>query len=77
MHESKLNIVSLILISIATLQLILNVTDIVMVFKTEEGILDFLPSYLRNTVFMAYPILLFLSFFQFTILIETNQGDRK
>ena len=73
MKRKTLKKVSYVLICLATLLLILDVIDIKMVFgKTEVGLWDFMPSFLRQTMFLAYPILLVTSYVMFIITTKAK-----
>jgi hypothetical protein len=66
--RERLKIFSFILVFLATLLLILNIIDIKMVFgKTEVGLWDNFPGIVRQTMFVAYPILLVTSYVLFIV----------
>jgi hypothetical protein len=63
--------ISFVLICLATLLLILDIIDIKMVFgKREVGLWDHMPSLFRQTMFLAYPILLATSYALFIVTIK-------
>ena len=74
MPKPTFKTISFILVSIATILLVLDLTHLIMVFKTEKGLLDFLPPALIEGVFIAYPIFLFISYFLF--FVSQNIKDK-
>lgn len=55
--------VSFLLLCIATLLLILDIVDIKMVFgRNETGLLDNLPGFVRQTLFIGYPVCLVVAY---------------
>ena len=68
MTLKRFKIFSFILVFLATLLLILDIIDITMVFgKKEVGLWDNLPGVFRQTMFLAYPILLLTSYVLFFV----------
>ena len=63
----KLKTTSNVLVCLATLLLILDIIHFKMVDKTEKGLWDFLPSSLRQSVFLFYPIILLTSYILFIV----------
>jgi hypothetical protein len=58
--------VSFLLVCIATLLVILDVIDIKMVFgRTEVGLWDNMPSFVRQVMFLGYPICILTSYILF------------
>ena|SRR5437868_11401670 len=67
--------ISIVLIFIATLLLILNIVDMKLVFgKKETGLWDNMPGFVREALFLAYPICLLVSFILFiwTLKVKTR-----
>ncbi len=63
----KLKNTSIVLACVATILLFLDIIHFIMVDKTEKGLWDFLPSSLRQSVFIFYPILLLISYVLFIV----------
>ena len=65
--------VSFLLVCIATLLLILNIIDIKMVFgRTEIGLWDKMPGFVRLTMLLGYPICLLTSYVLFVWTVKTK-----
>jgi len=63
MNLKKLKNLSLVFVILATILLTLNIIDIKMVFgKRETGLWDTTPVFIRQTMFLAYPISLLTSY---------------
>lgn len=65
--------VSFALVCIATLLLTLDIIDIKLVFgKAETGLWDRMPSFVRQAMFLGYPICLLTSYFMFVWTRKTK-----
>jgi hypothetical protein len=67
--------ISIVLIFIATLLLILGIVDMKLVFgKRETGLWDNIPLFVREALFLGYPICLLVSFILFigTLKVKTR-----
>lgn len=62
MSQQSLKNISIFLAIAATLLLVIDLAHLKMVFDSEKGLLDSLPGILRNAMFIAYPVLLFISY---------------
>ena len=66
--HKRLKIFSFVLVYLATVLLILDIIDIKMIFgKTEVGLWDNFPNVFRQAMFVAYPILLVISYVLFIV----------
>ena len=66
MDLKKIKNFSLVLVILASILLTLNIIDIKMVFgKSETGLWDKLPAFVRQSMFLAYPISLLASYILF------------
>jgi hypothetical protein len=72
MQKSTVKKISFVFALFATILLILNITNYIMVFKIERGLLDFLPTAVLQTIFVLYPISLFISYALFIVTQQTN-----
>ena len=74
MPKSNLKFIAFILALIATILFILHAINFILVFKTEKGLWDFLPSFWLSALLLLYPCLLFLSYFFY--MISKHVKDR-
>ena len=62
----QIKVTSIVLVAFATILLVLDIIDIKMVFgRREVGLWDNMPSFIRQTMFLAYPISLLTSYIMF------------
>lgn len=62
----QIKLTSIVLVVFATILLMLNIIDIKMVFGRQEvGLWDNMPSFIRQTMFLAYPTSLLTSYLMF------------
>jgi hypothetical protein len=66
MTRKTIKNISIVLVVLATILLVPDIIHVKMVSAAEKGLWDFLPPYLINTVFIAYPVLLVVSYGLFT-----------
>ena len=74
MTQKTIKHISIALAVLATILLILDIIHIKMVSATEKGLWDFMPEFLKNAIFIAYPVLLLASYILF--LFSRNEKTK-